>query len=85
MLVFGDFRFAGDTILCILTIFDYFLSFFKILQASLKDGIPSDLTSSISSPGDVTSVIKGETHQESVGEHGVQNPPTSCYNYYYPG
>ncbi|XP_015875839.3 YTH domain-containing protein ECT4 isoform X1 [Ziziphus jujuba] len=53
--------------------------------ASLKDGIPSDLTSSISSSGDVTSIIKGETDQESVGEHGVQNPPTSCYNYYYPG
>ncbi|KAL5566423.1 hypothetical protein UlMin_029587, partial [Ulmus minor] len=52
--------------------------------ASGKDGIPSGLTSSISSSRDVTSSIKGETDQESVGEHGVNNPPSS-YNYYYPG
>ncbi|XP_062083780.1 YTH domain-containing protein ECT3 isoform X2 [Humulus lupulus] len=53
--------------------------------ASGKDGVPSELTSSISSSKDVTSSIKGEIDQQSVGEHGVYNPPSSCDNYYYPG
>lgn len=53
-------------------------------QASGTDGTPSVLTSSISS-GDATSSIKGETGQESVAEQGVYYPPTSCYDYYYPG
>lgn len=39
----------------------------------------------MSSSRDATYSIKGETDQESVGEHGVYYPPTSCYNYYYPG
>ncbi|XP_009355299.2 YTH domain-containing protein ECT3 isoform X1 [Pyrus x bretschneideri] len=49
-----------------------------------KDGIPSD-SKSMSALLDATSSIKGETDQVSVGEHGVYYPPTSCYNYYYPG
>uniref|UniRef100_A0A5B6ZBB6 YTH domain-containing family protein n=1 Tax=Davidia involucrata TaxID=16924 RepID=A0A5B6ZBB6_DAVIN len=52
--------------------------------ASGKDGIPSDSTSLVSSLGDATSSIKGETDHESVAEQGVYYPPTSCYNYYYP-
>ncbi|XP_062027379.1 YTH domain-containing protein ECT3-like isoform X1 [Rosa rugosa] len=50
-----------------------------------KDGIPYDAISSMSSSRDATDSMKGETDQESVGEHGVYYPPTSCYNYYYPG
>uniref|UniRef100_A0A5B6ZAN3 YTH domain-containing family protein n=1 Tax=Davidia involucrata TaxID=16924 RepID=A0A5B6ZAN3_DAVIN len=53
--------------------------------ASGKDGIPSDSTSLVSSLGDATSSIKGETDHESIAEQGVYYPPTSCYNYYYPG
>ncbi|KAM0972496.1 hypothetical protein ACFX19_020505 [Malus domestica] len=49
-----------------------------------KDGIPSD-SKSMSPLLDVTSSIKSETDQVSVGEHGAYYPPTSCYNYYYPG
>ncbi|XP_050378061.1 YTH domain-containing protein ECT3-like isoform X2 [Argentina anserina] len=50
-----------------------------------KEGIPYDSISSISASRDANYSIKGETVQESVGEHGVYYPPTSCYNYYYPG
>ncbi|VVA24339.1 PREDICTED: YTH [Prunus dulcis] len=50
-----------------------------------KDGIPSDPIPSMSSLLDSNSSIKGETDQDSVGEHGVYYQPTSCYNYYYPG
>ncbi|XP_062176582.1 YTH domain-containing protein ECT4 isoform X3 [Alnus glutinosa] len=53
--------------------------------ASGKDGVPTDSTSSLSSLVDATSSSKGETDHGSVGEHGVYHPPTSCYNYYYPG
>ncbi|KAA8536586.1 hypothetical protein F0562_029064 [Nyssa sinensis] len=53
--------------------------------ASRKDGIPSNSSPFISSPGDAPSTVKGETKQESVAEQGVYYPPTSCYNYYYPG
>lgn len=55
------------------------------LQTSVKDGIPSDSSSSISSLVDASSNAKGENDHESVGEQGVYHPPTSCYNYYYPG
>ncbi|XP_052194449.1 YTH domain-containing protein ECT1 [Diospyros lotus] len=48
--------------------------------ASRKDG-----TSSISSSVGATSSINGETAQELVAEHDVHYPPTSCYDYYYPG
>lgn len=54
-------------------------------KAKGKDGVPSDVTSFISTSKDVTSSIKGTTDQGSVGEHGVYCPPSSCYNYYYPG
>ncbi|XP_004288672.1 PREDICTED: uncharacterized protein LOC101300101 [Fragaria vesca subsp. vesca] len=50
-----------------------------------KEGKPYDAISSMTSSRDATHSIKGETDQESVGEHGVYYPPTSCYNYYYPG
>lgn len=63
-------------------------SFTKMAEqdvASGKDGLPSDSVSSISSSGDATSSFKVETDQESVAEQGVYYPPTSCYNYYYPG
>ncbi|KDP42440.1 hypothetical protein JCGZ_00237 [Jatropha curcas] len=63
--------------------------------ASGKDGIPSDSTSPICSLGDATSnangegdgtsTIKGEANQELAGEQSIYNPPTSSYNYYYPG
>ncbi|XP_048232181.1 YTH domain-containing protein ECT1 [Ricinus communis] len=63
--------------------------------ASGKDGIPSYSSSSISSSGDATSnikgeadgisSIKGEADKESVGVQNIYNPPTSNYNYYYPG
>ncbi|KAM3714777.1 hypothetical protein ACJW31_01G359300 [Castanea mollissima] len=53
--------------------------------ASGKDGIPSDSTSYVSSTMDATSSTKGETDHKSVGEHGEYHPPTSCYNYYFPG
>lgn len=56
-----------------------------LLQVSGKDGIPSDPIPSMSSLLDSNSSIKGETDQDSVGEHGVYYQPTSCYNYYYPG
>ncbi|PON48769.1 YTH domain containing protein [Parasponia andersonii] len=50
--------------------------------ASGKDGVPSDLNSTISSSRDVSSSIKGEIDQQSVGEQGVYNPASSCYNFY---
>ncbi|GMY05064.1 YTH domain-containing protein ECT1 isoform X1 [Fagus crenata] len=53
--------------------------------ATGKDGIPSDSTSSMPSSMNATSGTKGETDHKSVGEHGVYHPPTSCYNYYFPG
>lgn len=62
-----------------------------LFQASGKDGIPSHSTTFICASGDAkvevdgNSCIKGEADQESVGEHSVCNPPTSSYNYYYPG
>ncbi|KAF5448122.1 hypothetical protein F2P56_028685 [Juglans regia] len=53
--------------------------------ASGKDEILSKSTSSIPSLANANSSTKGETDHESVGEQGVYHPPTSCYNYYYPG
>ncbi|KAL7002063.1 YTH domain-containing protein [Sarracenia purpurea var. burkii] len=54
--------------------------------ASGKDGTPSVLnSSSISSSGDATTSIKGEIGQKSVAEQGVYYPPTSYYDYHYPG
>ncbi|XP_057990253.1 YTH domain-containing protein ECT4-like [Hevea brasiliensis] len=62
--------------------------------ASGKDGLPCgstsfscfsrDATSSTKGEVDGNSGIKGETDQESVGDLGIYNPPTSSYNYYYP-
>ncbi|XP_057503234.1 YTH domain-containing protein ECT1-like isoform X6 [Actinidia eriantha] len=49
------------------------------------NGTPSILNSSMSSSGDATSGIKGETGQESAADQGVYYPPTSCYDYCYPG
>ena len=37
-----------------------------------KDGTPSDSTSSLSSSGDATANIKGETDQESVTESTIR-------------
>ncbi|XP_059653584.1 YTH domain-containing protein ECT4 isoform X2 [Cornus florida] len=54
-------------------------------MASQKDGMQHDSTSSLSSSGNASSSMKGETNLESVAEQGVFNQPTSCYNYYYPG
>ncbi|RVW75873.1 YTH domain-containing family protein 2 [Vitis vinifera] len=64
---------------------DTFTKLTKQDVVSGKDGIPSDSTSSLTSSGDATASVKGETDQESVAEQGVYYPPTSCYNYYYPG
>lgn len=47
-----------------------------------KNGITSDSTSSNQY---AASSIKGETGQESVAVQDVDNPPTSYYDYYYPG
>ncbi|XP_057989234.1 uncharacterized protein LOC110661610 [Hevea brasiliensis] len=62
--------------------------------ASGKDGLPCgstsfscfsrDATSNNKGEVDGNSSIKGETDQESVGDLGIYNPPTSSYNYYYP-
>ncbi|KAF2320028.1 hypothetical protein GH714_022228 [Hevea brasiliensis] len=62
--------------------------------ASGKDGLPCgstsfscfsrDATSNTKGEVDGNSGIKGETDQESVGDLGIYNPPTSSYNYYYP-
>ncbi|XP_057990268.1 uncharacterized protein LOC131172765 [Hevea brasiliensis] len=43
-----------------------------------------DATSNTKGEVDGNSGIKGETDQESVGDLGIYNPPTSSYNYYYP-
>ncbi|OMO75140.1 hypothetical protein CCACVL1_16306 [Corchorus capsularis] len=51
--------------------------------ASRKVGIQTDLTSTIPSSA-YPSGMKGEVHQDFVGEPGV-NQATSFYNYYYPG
>ncbi|GLT61664.1 hypothetical protein SLA2020_343540 [Shorea laevis] len=50
---------------------------------SAKDGLPSDSVSVISS-ADATCGMKSESPRGLDGKQGV-NPPTSCYNYYYPG
>ncbi|XP_057990239.1 YTH domain-containing protein ECT4-like [Hevea brasiliensis] len=62
--------------------------------ASGKDGLPCgstsfscfsrDATSNAKGEVDGNSGIKGETDQESVGDLGIYNAPTSSYNYYYP-
>ncbi|XP_057990242.1 YTH domain-containing protein ECT4-like [Hevea brasiliensis] len=62
--------------------------------ASGKDGLPCgstsfscfsrDATSNTKGEVDGNSDIKGETDQESVGDLGIYNPPTSSYNYCYP-
>ncbi|XWS67476.1 hypothetical protein CRYUN_Cryun04dG0009700 [Craigia yunnanensis] len=49
-----------------------------------KLGMPFDSTSMISSSTYPSSGVKGESHQDLVGEPGVSQP-TSFYNYYYPG
>jgi hypothetical protein len=77
-------RIDAFTITSITLVFTWKL-FSCLLQASGKDGVPTDSTSSLSSLVDATSSSKGETDHGSVGEHGVYHPPTSCYNYYYPG
>ncbi|KAL3515718.1 hypothetical protein ACH5RR_022620 [Cinchona calisaya] len=53
-------------------------------MASKKDGIASEAASPLPSLGDVTTGFKGD-NQTSDAEKGVCYPPTSCYNYYYPG
>ena len=47
---------------------DTFTKLTKQDVVSGKDGTPSDSTSSLSSSGDATANIKGETDQESVTE-----------------
>lgn len=54
-------------------------------MASRKNGIASDTTSPLPSLGDAASGLKGGIDQTSDAEHGIHHPPTSCYNYYYPG
>ncbi|XAR56301.1 hypothetical protein NMG60_11036736 [Bertholletia excelsa] len=51
--------------------------------APAKDGKPSVLNSSVLSED--ASSIKGEISQEPAAEQDVYCPPTSCYDYYYPG
>ncbi|XVF00573.1 hypothetical protein REPUB_Repub04eG0011900 [Reevesia pubescens] len=46
--------------------------------------MPSDSTSTLSSSTYPSSGVKCQSHQDLVGEPGV-NQPTSFYNYYYPG
>ena len=59
-------------------------AYVDVFQPSGKLGMPSDSTSTISSSTYPSSGVKGESHQDLVGEPGV-NQPTSFYNYYYPG
>ena len=54
----------------------------EFTQVSSKNGITSDSTSSNQY---AASSIKGETGQEYVAGQDVDNPPTSYYDYYYPG
>lgn len=57
------------------------------LEVSLfqvKDGIPSESVSSVSAGGSAVSG-KGSTDQPLTSEQGVYYPPTSRYDYYYPG
>ncbi|KAK4438362.1 YTH domain-containing protein ECT4 [Sesamum alatum] len=49
-----------------------------------KDGIPSNSISAVSAASDTVSGSK-VVDQASALEHGVYYPPTSCYDYYYPG
>ncbi|XP_031253661.1 YTH domain-containing protein ECT3-like isoform X2 [Pistacia vera] len=49
-----------------------------------NNGIRSDLTTTMASLGDTPSSMKGETNQESVGEHGARSQPTVFDNYLYP-
>ncbi|KAH6805762.1 evolutionarily conserved C-terminal region 11 [Perilla frutescens var. frutescens] len=49
-----------------------------------KDGTPSESVPSVSAGGNVVSG-KGATDQPLTSEQGVYYPPTSCYDYYYPG
>nr|XP_027108935.1 LOW QUALITY PROTEIN: YTH domain-containing protein ECT4 [Coffea arabica] len=46
--------------------------------------ISSDTASPLPTLGDVTTGLKGD-NQNLDAEQGVYYPPTSCYNYYYPG
>ena len=64
---------------------DTFTKLTKQDVVSGKDGTPSDSMPFLSSFGDAIVSVKDETDQESVAEQGVYYPPTSCYNYYYPG
>ncbi|KAI3448351.1 hypothetical protein Pfo_005016 [Paulownia fortunei] len=50
-----------------------------------KDGIPSDSILSVSTVGNATSGIKEAIDQPLASEQGVYYPPTSCYDYCYPG
>lgn len=49
-----------------------------------KDGLPSEAVSSVSAGANAVSG-KGATDQPLTSEQGVYYPPTSCYDYYYPG
>ncbi|KAF7803588.1 YTH domain-containing protein ECT4 isoform X2 [Senna tora] len=49
---------------------DFSQEFVEADMTSLKDGVPSDSTSSISSSGNATSGIKSEADQESIEEQG---------------
>ena len=51
---------------------DTFTKLTKQDVVSGKDGTPSDSTSSLSSSGDATANIKGETDQESVTESTIR-------------
>ncbi|KAJ4847267.1 hypothetical protein Tsubulata_035596 [Turnera subulata] len=62
--------------------------------AAGKDGIPSDLTSTVASSedstrtkgeGDATFTVKCETDQPTVAQPGFYGAPTNSYSYYYPG
>ncbi|KAL1549644.1 YT521-B-like domain containing protein [Salvia divinorum] len=50
----------------------------------VKDGFPSEPVSSVSAGGNVVSG-KSATDQSVSSEQGAFYPPTSCYDYYYPG
>lgn len=50
----------------------------------MKDGFPSEPVSSVSAGGNVVPG-KSATDQSVSSEQGPYYPPTSCYDYYYPG
>ncbi|KAL8540747.1 hypothetical protein ACS0TY_002103 [Phlomoides rotata] len=50
-----------------------------------RDGIPKGSVPFVSAAGNAASGAKDALDQQLASEQGVYYPPTSCYDYYYPG